>query len=86
MVTAKQSGNSGVVMREVLGFNGAEGMDLVRFLGNKCGASFSQTVEGKGKRVVLKEFPSLEGRGEIREAMVGDHGTFSFLILQRRGC
>ncbi|KAE9363021.1 BIG1-domain-containing protein [Stipitochalara longipes BDJ] len=73
MVSARQAGNNGVVMREVLGFNGAEGMDLVRFLGSRCGASFAQTVEGKGKRVVLREFPALEGRGTEREGLVGDH-------------
>jgi len=80
MVAARKAGNNGVVMREVLGFNGAEGMDLVRFLGNKCGAAFSQTVEGTGKRVVLREFPALEGKGEVREGVVGDNGTSALFL------
>lgn len=75
MVEQKKAGNPGVVMREVLGFNGAESMDLVRYIQQKCGAAFSQSLEGngEGKSVVLKEFPALSGKGEEREALVGDH-------------
>lgn len=77
MVEQKKAGNPGVVMREVLGFNGAESMDLVRYIQQKCRAAFSQSLEGngEGKSVVLKEFPALSGKGEEREALVGDHGT-----------
>jgi hypothetical protein len=78
MVEQKKAGNPGVVMREVLGFNGAESMDIVRYIQRTCGASFEQTLEGrKGKSVVLKEFPTLSGTGEEREVLVGDHGSSS---------
>jgi hypothetical protein len=77
MVEQKKAGNPGVVMREVLGFSGAESMDLVRYIQQKCSATFSQSLEGngEGKSVVLKEFPALSGKGEEREVLVGDHGT-----------
>jgi hypothetical protein len=81
MVEAKSAGNAGVVMREVLGFKGEEGEDLVRYVQEKCGAVRSSTMppslNGKGKIVVLKQFPALTGKGEEREKMVGDHGTSS---------
>ncbi len=82
MVEQRRANNAGIVMREVLGFEGTEAEDLVRYIQQKCGALRSKSLpkamgEGVGKLAVIKELPALVGGLEEREKMVRDNGMFS---------